>query len=103
MRRDFAGPYISKTHYDSDAKFRTRRPILLYERTFYISDDNSIQVKSVLYPGLSSHYQHELAKKQMTGFSGMIAVEIKGGLAGGKAFVEVGASCSYVSQFPAGK
>lgn len=46
------------------------------------------KVKSVLYPGLSSHYQHELAKKQMTGFSGMIAVEIKGGLAGGKAFVE---------------
>ena len=41
------------------------------------------------YPGLPSHPQHDVAKKQMNGFSGMIAVEIKGGVAGGKAFVEV--------------
>ena len=43
----------------------------------------------MLYPGLPSHPQHELAKKQMTGYSGMIGVEIKGGVDGGKAFVEV--------------
>lgn len=48
------------------------------------------KVDSVLYPGLPSHPQHELAIRQMKGFSGMIAVDIKGGLAGGKAFVEVG-------------
>ena len=41
------------------------------------------------YPGLPSHPQHKLAVKQMTGYSGMIAVEIKGGVGGGKAFVEV--------------
>ncbi len=29
----------------------------------------------VFYPGLTSHAQHELAKKQMTGFGGMISVE----------------------------
>ena len=32
-------------------------------------------VKKVFYPGLKSHPQHELAKKQMSGFSGMIAVD----------------------------
>ncbi|MBI4360439.1 cystathionine gamma-synthase [Candidatus Micrarchaeota archaeon] len=34
------------------------------------------KVKRVIYPGLQSHPQHELAKKQMTAFSGMIAVEL---------------------------
>lgn len=33
-------------------------------------------VKKVIYPGLESHPQHELAKKQMTGFGGMIAVDL---------------------------
>lgn len=35
-------------------------------------------VLKVNYPGLESHPQHELAKKQMTGFGGMISFEIKG-------------------------
>jgi cystathionine beta-lyase/cystathionine gamma-synthase len=30
----------------------------------------------VIYPGLASHPQHELAKKQMSGFGGMISVEL---------------------------
>ncbi len=33
------------------------------------------RVKKVHYPGLSSHPQYELAKKQMTGFGGMLAFE----------------------------
>ena len=33
-------------------------------------------VKKVYYPGLSSHPQHELAKRQMRGFGGMISVEL---------------------------
>ena len=33
--------------------------------------------KNVYYPGLTSHPQHELAKKQMRGFGGMISVELK--------------------------
>lgn len=37
------------------------------------------KVKKVNYPGLKSHPQHELAKKQMTGFGGMISFEINGG------------------------
>ena len=31
--------------------------------------------EKVIYPGLKSHPQHELAKKQMTGFGGMISVD----------------------------
>ncbi len=34
-------------------------------------------VTEVIYPGLASHPQHALAKKQMSGFSGMIAVRLK--------------------------
>lgn len=37
------------------------------------------KIERVHYPGLSSHPQHELAKRQMSGFGGMMALEIKGG------------------------
>ncbi len=37
------------------------------------------QVASVSYPGLPSHPQHELAKRQMSGFSGMVSFTLKGG------------------------
>ena len=30
----------------------------------------------VLYPGLKSHPQHELAARQMGGFSGMVSVDV---------------------------
>lgn len=38
------------------------------------------RVKQVNYPGLPSHPQHALAKRQMQNFSGMMAVQIEGGL-----------------------
>ena len=37
---------------------------------------NDRRVKSVLYPGLPSHPQHDLACRQMTGFGGMISIEL---------------------------
>jgi cystathionine gamma-lyase len=37
------------------------------------------EVETVNYPGLPSHPQHELAKKQMSGFSGMVSFSLKGG------------------------
>ena len=40
-------------------------------------------VASVHYPGLSDFPQHELAKRQMNGFGGMIAFELKGGYTAG--------------------
>jgi len=36
------------------------------------------KVKKVHYPGLASHPQHTLAKKQMSGFGGMISFEVAG-------------------------
>ena len=39
------------------------------------------KVERVAYPGLPSHPQHALAKKQMHGFGGMLALYVKGGVA----------------------
>jgi O-succinylhomoserine sulfhydrylase len=36
------------------------------------------KVKRVIYPGLESHPQHELAKKQMSGFGNLVAFELHG-------------------------
>jgi methionine gamma-lyase len=44
-------------------------------------------VDAVHYPGLESHPQKELAARQMRGFGGMIAMELKGGLPAGRAFM----------------
>ncbi len=46
--------------------------------------DKHPKVEKVIYPGLKSHPQHEVAKKQMKCFGGMISFEVKGGLEGGK-------------------
>jgi cystathionine gamma-lyase len=37
-------------------------------------------VERVIYPGLSSHPQHDLAARQMSGYGGMLAVYLKGDL-----------------------
>ncbi|MDE1898509.1 MAG: PLP-dependent transferase [Xanthomonadaceae bacterium] len=37
-------------------------------------------VERVIYPGLKSHPQHNLARRQMAGYGGIISLEIKGGL-----------------------
>lgn len=46
------------------------------------------RVERVIYPGLESHPQHELAKEQMTGFGGMITFLLKGGLTEARSFLE---------------
>lgn len=46
------------------------------------------QVERVVYPGLKSHPQHALAKKQMNGFGGMITFFIKGGVKESKKFLQ---------------
>ena len=46
--------------------------------------ENHPKVARVSYPGLSSHPQHQIAKKQMSGFGGMISFELKGGISAGK-------------------
>jgi methionine-gamma-lyase len=37
------------------------------------------KIERVNYPGLESHPQHELAREQMSGFTGMMSVELRGG------------------------
>ncbi|HUS47643.1 MAG TPA: aminotransferase class I/II-fold pyridoxal phosphate-dependent enzyme [Phycisphaerae bacterium] len=46
------------------------------------------QVKRVYYPGLASHPHHELAKRQMQGFGGVVTFDIKGGLAAARRFLD---------------
>ncbi len=46
------------------------------------------KVKQVRYPGLASHPQHALAKKQMHGYGGMISVDLATDLAGTRRFLE---------------
>jgi cystathionine gamma-lyase len=46
------------------------------------------KVERVIYPGLESHPQHALAKKQMTGFGGMVTFFLRGGLPEARRFLE---------------
>jgi cystathionine beta-lyase len=44
-------------------------------------------VERVIYPGLPSHPQHELAQRQMCGFGGMISIVLRGGEAAAREMV----------------
>jgi cystathionine gamma-lyase len=46
------------------------------------------KVNSVTYPGLESHAQHALARQQASGFGAMVWFDVKGGLPGGKRFMD---------------
>lgn len=46
------------------------------------------RVESVIYPGLASHPQHELAKRQMDGFGGIVTFFIKGDVETARRFLE---------------
>jgi cystathionine gamma-lyase len=45
-------------------------------------------VERVVYPGLASHPEHELAKRQMKAFGGMITVILRGGLEASRTALE---------------
>lgn len=45
------------------------------------------KVNKVIYPGLKSHPQHELAREQMHDFGGMISIVLEGGLEQAKRFL----------------
>jgi cystathionine beta-lyase/cystathionine gamma-synthase len=45
------------------------------------------KIERVNYPGLKSHPQHELAQKQMSGFTGMMSVELRGGYETAERFI----------------
>ena len=60
------------------------------QNAFKISNflENHPKVEKVVYPGLKSHPQYELAKKQMKGFGGMITFFLKGGINESRRFLE---------------
>jgi cystathionine gamma-lyase len=45
-------------------------------------------IERVIYPGLKSHPQHALAKRQMHGHGGIISIEVKGGLKKARSMLE---------------
>jgi len=45
-------------------------------------------IEKVIYPGLVSHPQHELAKRQMDGFGGLISIYVRGGLPAARRMME---------------
>jgi len=51
-------------------------------------------VKKVFYPGLPAYPQHELARRQMTGFGGMVSFEVAGGEEGARGLLENIKLCS---------
>ena len=50
--------------------------------------DRHPAIDQVIYPGLASHPQHELARRQMDGFGGIISVYVKGGLDAARRMME---------------
>ena len=49
--------------------------------------ENHPRVERVYYPGLASHEHHDLARKQMLGFGGMLGIEVAGGYTAAERFV----------------
>ncbi len=45
------------------------------------------RIERVYYPGLESHPQHELARSQMNGFTGMLSIEVRGGYSAAESFI----------------
>ena len=52
----------------------------------YLSKHN--KVNNVFYPGLNSDPNHEVAKKQMKGFGGIVSIDLKGDINSAKKFLE---------------
>ncbi len=77
---------------DPFASFLLERSLKTFELRVGRQRDNAMKlaralekhpkISRVLYPGLASHPQHALAKKQMTGFGAMVTAEIRGGVKG---------------------
>ena len=60
------------------------------ENTMQIASflDSHEAIEKVIYPGLESHPQHDLAKKQMKRYGGMLTLILKGGLDSARLFLE---------------
>jgi methionine-gamma-lyase len=75
---------------DPFAAFLLDRSIKTFELRVSRQNNNALTLAKALekhpkvlrsiYPGLPSHPQHKLAKKQMSAFGGMVTIEVKGGV-----------------------
>ncbi len=75
---------------DPFAAFLLERSLKTFELRVRRQNDNALalakalekhkKVSRVIYPGLPSHPQHKLAKKQMSAFGGMVTIEVRGGV-----------------------
>jgi cystathionine gamma-synthase len=78
--------------------FMTLRGLRTLHARLKVHGENALQiavalndhpaVKKVYYPGLASHPQHELARKQQSGFGAMLSFELRGGVPNVCAFLE---------------
>lgn len=78
--------------------FMTLRGLRTLHARLKIHGDNALQiaralsdhaaVKKVYYPGLPTHPQHELARRQQTGFGAMLSFELRGGVPNVCAFLD---------------
>jgi cystathionine beta-lyase/cystathionine gamma-synthase len=66
---------------------RLRRQTELAQRLAEVLEQHD-GVEGVSYPGLASHPQHDLAKRQMELSGGLVTFDVKGGLDAGIRFVE---------------
>lgn len=83
---------------DPHAAFMIQRGLKTYSLRYERQCRNALRVAQfleshprvarVVYPGLASHPQHELAKQQMQDFGGMIAIELNADRAGAARFAE---------------
>jgi methionine-gamma-lyase len=72
---------------DPFAAYLLGRSLKTFELRVHRQNDNALalaraleknkKVNRVIYPGLASHPQFQIAKKQMTGFGGMVTIEVK--------------------------
>jgi len=88
---------------DPHQAFLTRRGLKTLALRIYKAQQNSIIIADYLekhpkvawisYPGLKSHPQYELAKKQMRGPGAMISFGLKGGVDAGKKLMDTVSLC----------
>lgn len=95
MRKDIVsmGPTL-----DPHAAFLIQRGMRTYVLRYQRQCSNALavsrfleqhsRVKRVFYPGLPTHPQHELAKRQMSDFGAVVSFELEGGFAEGNRFAE---------------
>src|SRR5208337_2791697 len=58
------------------------------QMVIYLGGCMDPEVQRVHYPGLQSHRDHALARKQMSGFGSMLAFDLKGGLPAARRFCD---------------